>query len=314
MPGLSSSRWAPKLGTSTYYSSISDRPPRLSTTSSTAAPASTTNPQSASNSNNATQAGTPNSRSSLDELARYTKIVRRLKWKLPHLASGYQKSVNRVGCDPAEVAEAELMFKLDFFEYYMLLERALVHLLGVFAINVSPSPRLANSRWNDGNGPANNNPDQQQQQQQQPGGNIGPATRPQRYQHRYHAKVLEALEDPANPLRSALGTGEARRQLGRAKDLRNRWKDADGGDGNGAAGGNGKMPAPLESYDIERILTAIFDGFDQAFVIAERFVRGGGGGGGVVVDGDMDMYDGDWTVTEEEQWEFMVEAMDWEAV
>ncbi|KAJ4392384.1 hypothetical protein N0V85_007097, partial [Neurospora sp. IMI 360204] len=75
------------------------------------------------------------------ELIRYTKIVRRLKWKLPFLASGYALALK--GRDPKHgdavisggvLNEGEIMFKLDFFEYYMLIERALVHLLGVFGI------------------------------------------------------------------------------------------------------------------------------------------------------------------------------------
>lgn len=216
------------------------------------------------------------------------------------------------------------MFKLDFFEYYMLVERALVHLLGVFGISVSRGSFLERKKLGQiGNGSANLVP-----------GGYGTATSSNnsgtaspKYPHRYHANVLEALDDAANPLNPVLGAGDVRRQLARAKDLRNRWKNVDDADKAGTKNdGNGRASAPLESYDLERILGAIFDGFDQAFIVAEQFVGGEGGNGAREgsgasgVDGvDMDMRDAtaggaDWVVTEEEQWEFMVEAMDWEAV
>ncbi|KAK3327773.1 hypothetical protein B0T19DRAFT_173446 [Cercophora scortea] len=261
------------------------------------------------------------------ELIRYTKILRRLQWKLPFLAAGYQQAVTHAdGQDPARVAEAELMFKLDFFEYYMLVERALVHLMGVFGITISrhhAHPQtgngLATSKWNE----AARNGD--------PGA---------RQQHRYHANVLEALDNNDNPLHSVLGTGEVRRQLGRAKDLRNRWKTAaDGnddednhssarsqtrsGNGNGSRFTSPHPAATLESYDLEGILSSVFEGFNAAFAIAERFVvvahDADEGGQAVIPDTDMAEPEEesrifDWAASEEEQWGFMVDAMDWEAV
>ncbi|KAL2162871.1 hypothetical protein VTH06DRAFT_6707 [Thermothelomyces fergusii] len=282
---------------------------RTTTTTTTAAPSPTGNARDARNARNA---------SGPHELARYAKIVRRLQWKLPFLAQGYRRAVDRVGADRAAVAEAELMFKLDFFEYYMLLERALVHLLAVFGVVV----------WR---------------------------RRPR--QHRYHANVLAALDRPDNPLHGPLGTGEVRAQLRRAKDLRNRWKTAadddddddeeeeegeegegeDYGNGNGGGGGGGggdgssgarpgrrrwrtrKVAAPLDSYGLEHMLEVIFRGFDEAFRIAEEHVRRGTAtaeGGDVDMAGEEEGRMMDWTAIgdEEEQWEFMVDAMDWEAV
>lgn len=262
-------------------------------------------------------------RSPAEELTRYTKIVRRLKWKLPYLAAGYhQATAGSPAADASALmddnahaarAEAELMFKLDFFEYYMLLERALVHLLGVFGIAISRDflgtigaaeepARRANP---DGAGAAN--------------GTAAPA-----FGHRYHANVLEALDSATNPLHEVLGAGDVRRQLARAKDLRNRWKNADDhyDPDDGAAHPAGRMPAagplPLESYDLERILAAIFEGFDRAFVVAERFVaeeRTKAEAAAAAANGDVGPQPMDWDLgTEEEQWEFMVDAMDWESV
>ncbi|EGO61375.1 hypothetical protein NEUTE1DRAFT_77340 [Neurospora tetrasperma FGSC 2508] len=236
------------------------------------------------------------------ELIRYTKIVRRLKWKLPFLASGYALALK--GRNPKHgdavisggvLNEGEIMFKLDFFEYYMLIERALVHLLGVFGITVS-------GNGIQGKGLAGRN-----------GGG--------KFQHRYHAHVLEAFDSPVHPLHDILGKGEVRKQLQRAKDLRNRWKTADS---EAEEKERVKLTAPLESYDVEKMLETIFQGFDAAFLIAEWHVRDKEGGlekgaqsslnwaDDDDEDGDATMMD--WAAQEADQWEFMVDAMDWEAV
>lgn len=267
------------------------------------------------------------------ELARYTKIVRRLQWKLPFLAQGYRLAVDRVGADPLAVSEAELMFKLDFFEYYMLVERALVHLLGVFGVEV---PRFgvgvvgaAGGGGGGGGDAMEMDMDKSRSRSDNNNGGRGLGASVWREgRHRYHANVLAALDREENPLHGALGTGEVRAQLGRAKDLRNRWKTAadepepdQGPRGRSPAKGGAsserewrsrKVAAPLDSYRLEHMLEVIFQGFDKGFRIAEEYVRG---------EQDADMPDKDaramdWTVigNEEDQWEFMVEAMDWEAV
>lgn len=134
------------------------------------------------------------------ELARYTKIVRRLKWKLPFLAYAYNAAIDRT-VTGEQRGEAELMFKLDFFEYYMLVERALVHLLGVFGVKVTGAF---------GTRPGN--------------GNIGHVRGGgaregwEQSDHRFHANVLEALDDVRNPLHEALGNNNARFALSRAKE------------------------------------------------------------------------------------------------
>ncbi|KAB5550901.1 hypothetical protein GE09DRAFT_1124110 [Coniochaeta sp. 2T2.1] len=310
MPGLASSRWAPKYNHAITYSRSATKANNnyngSSTITTTTQTTTTTAAQPRPLPPTTLDTRLP---ASYNELTRYTKIVRRLKWKLPYLASGYRQAVDRVGphIDQSAVAEAELMFKIDFFEYYMLIERALIHLLGVFGITVSRSAfgSQALQRSSSSGGANTNTP-------------IGPGI----YGHRYHANVLEALDNPENPLHEALGSGDVRRQLWRAKDLRNRWKnvDAEGEGRNGNYKGPAKDPAPLESYDLERMLEIIFQGFDRAFVVAEQYVIGEmqkgnmvEGGNGQNVTGEM-LNGDDMAATEEEQWEFMVEAMDWEAV
>lgn len=147
------------------------------------------------------------------ELDRFTKIARRLKWKLPFLAHGYNTATAHVDDGDfdgaaAQQTEAELMFKLDFFEYYMLLERALVHLMGVFGVEITGAFR---------NGaavpPKNRGGDGRRAGAVSESGGIG-----KKSDHRFHANVLEALDDARNPLNKSLGSDEVRYALARAKE------------------------------------------------------------------------------------------------
>lgn len=85
---------------------------------------------------------TTNGRSKVDpgtELARFQHAARRLKWKLPYLADAHRQATSVVDAQHisgVEKKEIETMFKLDFFEYYTVLERALVHLLGVWEVEI----------------------------------------------------------------------------------------------------------------------------------------------------------------------------------
>ncbi|OHE92809.1 hypothetical protein CORC01_11887 [Colletotrichum orchidophilum] len=238
--------------------------------------------------------------SAQQEFKRYIQIVRRLKWKLPYLSHGYHHAIARPGSPlyggETDAEEAELMFKLDFYEYYMLLERALVHLMGVFGITISRDGWVT-ARQTYGNGNGATGASQQQ------------AT------HTYHQNVIAALEKEDNPLHEALGSGEVLFHLSRAKELRNRWKYAEEGDGkagrSSVAGRERAGTAPLESYDLDRIFRYIFAGFDAGYAVAERWVQaemeaGAGGDGDRGGEGIVEM--------EEDEFDFMVEAMDWEAV
>ncbi|OKL62501.1 hypothetical protein UA08_02540 [Talaromyces atroroseus] len=209
------------------------------------------------------------------ELARFLKIVSRLKWKLPFLSEGYRLAT--AAASPADVAHAEIMFKIDFHEYYALLERAIVHLLAVFDIVVHSS-RYKGSSDNKVNGGGTGN-------------------------HRYHANVLEALEKKSCPLHPSLGSGAVREQLRRAKQLRNQWKTADSSDE------DEQLKMPLESYDLEGILMAIFAGLEEAHALAEEHV--------MKAESDMDVETGNGNISPpsvEADWDFIVDAMDWQAV
>ncbi|KAH9909885.1 hypothetical protein F4778DRAFT_713252 [Xylariomycetidae sp. FL2044] len=238
------------------------------------------------------------------ELSRFLKIVARLNWKMPFLNHGYGIATDRVGKTQQQIDANEIHFKIDFHEFYMLLERALVHLMAVYGVVVEAQYGFSQNLHNNNGHPV---------QQPNGGGSGGAGAGP--LQHRYHANVLQALTNPANPLHEILGVGEAFQQLSRAKDLRNRWKYADD-----PAEPSRFMPAPLEAYNLETILQTIFAAFEQAYLVTERHVReglslqangNGYGGDAGAVEGPVSA--ADWT-TDQEDWGFMVEAMDWEAV
>lgn len=312
--GLQGSMWARDGGASWSSRGTSSYVPRRSGLSSTINPIVPLPPPPASSGNwwentpppvlkgsaKPTPAATPTPErqgftSSQQELRRYVQIVRRMKWKLPYLEDGYYRAIGEARTPEnmqwakenpdgweAERQEAELHFKLDFYEYYMLLERALVHLLGVFGTSVSAQP-LFNGK--------------------------GPAQAP----HSYHQNVLHALEKKDSPLYAALGSGEVRRCLGEAKDLRNRWKHAE--HPQFAANGTILPTRPLMEYRLVDIMKAVFHGFDEGYIIAERWVAD------LAQDADMVLTDVNpggeqHSAAErvEEEFRFIVDAMDWEAV
>ncbi|KAF7169703.1 hypothetical protein CNMCM5623_002367 [Aspergillus felis] len=208
------------------------------------------------------------------ELSRFMKIVARLKWKLPFLAEGYRLATLCTD-SPEAVAHAEVMFKIDFHEYYALLERALVHLLGVFGIAVSAAGKASgsNSVWST---------------------------------HRYHANVLETLEDENCPLRSVFRKGNIFEQLKKAKELRNRWKTADlpeqEKERESMWSPRREATMPLQNYDFDRMLADIFDGLEDGCRLAQEHVA------------NVDNHTQAPTDTSNADWDFIVDAMDWEAV
>ncbi|KAI0977114.1 hypothetical protein F4678DRAFT_411876 [Xylaria arbuscula] len=217
------------------------------------------------------------------QLSRFLKIVSRLKWKIPFLEAGYGIAVDRVGKPQQDIDANEIHFKLDFHEFYMLIERALVHLMGVYDIVIYAQADPNGNGYGYGVGNASQNNHDAFRDRSQP--------------HRYHENVLLALDDPSNPLHKTLGHPGVRKQLARAKELRNRWKNADEAD-------PGRfMPAPLEAYNLKEILQTILLALDQAYFVTEQFVRQRNPG----VGQNQPVSTADWT-TDSDDWEFMVDA------
>ena len=171
------------------------------------------------------------------ELQRFEKIAKRLSWKLFHLSAGFHRAS---AADPPERAHAEIMFKLDFYEFYMLLERALVHLLGVFDISVSRDADPS-------------------------AGFKGPGSGARNSDHAYHHNVLAALDSPDNVLHEVLGQGYVRSCLAKAKEMRNRWKYLDEQQSGGELG--------LAECNVETILETIVGAFEAAYEVAKGKVE-----------------------------------------
>ncbi|KAJ2982149.1 hypothetical protein NUW58_g6505 [Xylaria curta] len=209
------------------------------------------------------------------QLSRFLKIVARLKWKIPFLEFGYGTAVDRVGKPQQEIDANEIHFKLDFHEFYMLIERALVHLMGVYGIVIYSQ---ADPNGN-GYGVGINNPN---------------AFRDRYQQHRYHENVLLALDNPANPLHEMLGQPEKQVEERRPTPVPTRAHS---------------IPAPLEAYNLKEILQTILLALEQAYFVTEQFIRRQHPG----VGQNQPVSTADWT-TDSGDWEFMVDAMDWEVV
>jgi hypothetical protein len=211
-----------------------------------------------------------------------TRLLGRLRWKAEMLMVSYYKALEIVraadaqqnghaGADPLSVSDrntslqarhetdtikkqAESMFKVDFFEFYTLLERYLTTCLAIVGVKVSgaaPQTNVNALRYI-------TNPDLHR-------------TRPIA-SHAFHANLLEALEDENCLLHAALGEHNVRVELGLAKDFRNAWKDADGRiiaskwDDNAS-----RKNITLHDSQLEAMLRTLLTGCENAHVVVQQF-------------------------------------------
>ncbi|KAI0101577.1 hypothetical protein GGR51DRAFT_332912 [Nemania sp. FL0031] len=285
--GLAASRWASGLPSVTSWPRPPPAPATPATGDATGAGANGSSSRRLANTSSSTASRNEQPSSPEQQLSRFLKIVARLKWKIPFLEIGYSVALDRAGKPQQEIDANEIHFKLDFHEFYMLIERALVHLMGVYGIVIYAQSDANGNGYGVGTAPENN----------------ADTFRDRSQQHRYHENVLLALDNSANPLHETLGRPEVRKQLARAKELRNRWKHADDVD-------PGRyMLAPLEAYNLKEILQTILLALERAYFVAEHFVRQRNPD----VDRNHPVSTADWT-TDSDDWEFMVDAMDWEVV
>jgi hypothetical protein len=137
------------------------------------------------------------------------------------------------------------MFKVDFFEFYAVLERYVVVCLGVVGTHVSDAPRVNVNALR-----YVTNPDRMPRHD---------AT------HSFHANILEALDDPKCPLHDSLGSQDVRIQLGHAKDYRNAWKDADA-----SKETREETRRKLPDFDLHHMLYHILHGCGSAHDVVRR--------------------------------------------
>lgn len=154
---------------------------------------------------------------------------------------------------------------MDFHEFYAWIEQAIVLLLLVFNIEISPK------RFGMG----------------------------MKQQHRYHEEVITTLEDAKCPLYEALGSGEVNMALRKAKELRNRWKDA----------GEGKETPPLKMYDLTWLVGQVLAGLEVGYAIGAKKVETDNQGRSWADDFDDEM-----VMAVDDEWDWMVEPMEWESV
>lgn len=160
----------------------------------------------------------------------FQQLLRRLKWRSTSLLYSHHRAetchTDNIICganffitsDDGRANAAETMFKLDFFEYYALLERVLLHLLACYDIVISaehaseiPLPQMHNYTER---APSKDTL-------------IGDSQTFHGSQHRFHANLLLAFDNPKTALHPIFGIGTTREYLGIAKEFRNRWKEAD---------------------------------------------------------------------------------------
>jgi hypothetical protein len=143
------------------------------------------------------------------EKEKTTRLLGRLHWKAELLMASYYKALEIVRAaeaqqDPLSVSnyslnvdaqqhanflkkQAESMFKIDFFEFYTLLERFITTCLSILGVNVSGSAPQTN----------------------------------------INALRYITNPDLQCPLHASFGVHGVRVELGLAKEFRNTWKDAD---------------------------------------------------------------------------------------
>jgi hypothetical protein len=185
---------------------------------------------------------------------RFTRLLLRLRHKSLLLQFSHHRALNApdsasvVRDAASDVAaftsvEVETMFRVDFYEWYVLLERCLIALLDSVGVAVQTGYDPQSLKSGDGArgrmgfdaGNAHAYP------RSQSAGVNGGSTDPDPligdahafsaisgYPHRFHESVLDALDvNSRNPVHSILGTGKTRDFIGVAKEFRNRWKELD---------------------------------------------------------------------------------------
>ncbi|KAL2888222.1 hypothetical protein HOO65_040559 [Ceratocystis lukuohia] len=221
------------------------------------------------------------------------------------------------------------MFKLDFFEYYMLLERAVVHILSVFNERIHRSAGTGSL-----SSPSNNSaptPGLTSATSPPPSSGTSTGIASSRHaamsnSHSFHQDVLSSLAASpslAGLLRNSGGT-DALAAFQLAKTLRNRWKFADMED---QSRSSTKGIGDLASVDFDNMLNTIFAFFDRVYDLvlernrqdATKRLEKQASGNRTKAGDDYDMLmdlDLNDPVDQEgmEAWRFLDSAMDWEAI
>ncbi|KAK7515145.1 uncharacterized protein IWZ02DRAFT_57593 [Phyllosticta citriasiana] len=179
------------------------------------------------------------------DLERIRKLIARVSWKTQFLLHSQHMALTLPVPDPenrSSYLNPTTMFKLDFFEFYVLLERTLVQLLSFFHISV-PKTKAED-------------------------GDTLRSKAFSAYGHSYHANVLAALDRRDNPLREILGAGDVRKHLETAKAFRNRWKDAEN-ESEGHADAQA-WREDIVKLSLEQMTGCIMDALEKGYLLCEE--------------------------------------------
>ncbi|KAF2000617.1 hypothetical protein P154DRAFT_534654 [Amniculicola lignicola CBS 123094] len=238
------------------------------------------------------------------------RLMDRVSWKAELLRLAYGRALEILHVERVESAnieghnghtqgtrskKAETMFKIDFFEFYTLLERYITLCLSTLGVSVSSSVEDYRTNFNA----------------------LRLITNPAlRASHAFHANLLTTLDEETGPLYEALGNHKVRAQLGAAKDYRNRWKGVEETTSRsasrwGADEEDRKRTIKLEELDLDNMLSLLLAGCEQARLVvqdkADTFrgplpTTNGHTGPGVI---DFDMME-----TEDAPYEYQYDAME----
>ncbi|KAF2011874.1 hypothetical protein BU24DRAFT_425697 [Aaosphaeria arxii CBS 175.79] len=194
-----------------------------------------------------------------------SRLFERLRWKADSLIASYIRASEVLYAEihhhghldssrfpftsGTSSKQAESMFKVDFFEFYTLLERYLTLCFSVLGVSVS----AAGPRTNVNALRFITNPEFARSRVES--------------SHRFHANLLEAMDDPKSPLHPAFGAQDIRIQLGLAKDYRNHWKDADEQIDKKPSDLGDKPSVKLGDLELQTMILSILIGCEKAQAI-----------------------------------------------
>ncbi|UNI17890.1 hypothetical protein JDV02_004200 [Purpureocillium takamizusanense] len=207
-------------------------------------------------------------------LRRFEQVCVRLRWKSIDLQNAYDRT-NAPQPFGFAAQDAENNFKVDFHEFYVKIEQAVVLLLRLFGTTIAKASSTIASKPQYGATPS-----------------VAAA-------HAYHHNVLKALDDDRHPLHEPLGKGSVNQALWKAKELRNKWKSAT----------EGRDSPSLRMYDLSWIINQALEGLEAAYAVASARVTEDLNQDDLAMTGD-ERHE---AVVADDEWEWMVEPMDWES-
>ncbi|RMZ90670.1 hypothetical protein DV736_g2097, partial [Chaetothyriales sp. CBS 134916] len=210
---------------------------------------------------------------------RYTRLFRRLRHKSHFLVYSHHQALASATAVHVgdltwsmESGEAETMFRVDFFEWYVLLERCLLEALAAVEVAISTTYNPLTSKGSSGETTP-------QEWRTSHNGIIGDSkVFKEGISHRFHANVLSALDQQdSNPLYEVLGRGKVRQYFSIAKEFRNRWKDVESTSDlqeneEELRGRMTKYEKIMKDLKLEELLSSVLQALESARQIVEHQV------------------------------------------